>query len=45
MVRKPEYTEQEKQLFKWAKQVGGSFASMPGYVVLYVNGSALAKRI
>lgn len=45
MVKAPEYTPQEFQLIMWAMKANGSFASMPGYVVLSANGTGIAQRI
>lgn len=43
--RVPEYTPQQFQLIMWARKTNGSFAYMPGYVVLAANGTGIAQRI
>lgn len=45
MRKAPEYTPQEFRLLMWAMKAKGSFASMPGYVVLSANGTGIAQRI
>ena len=45
LVKAPEYTPQQFQLLLWAMKTNGSFAYMPGYVVLSANGTGIAQRI